>query len=70
MWKISPVYFMGDKWLKILEKYSDKLLFGTDMTGYYNLQSMWVKSYEYIFSQLNARAVNNIVRGNILRLCY
>lgn len=69
MYKISPVYLMNEKWLKLLEKYNDRFLFGTDMTSNYKNQSIWVKAYEAVFKKLGSRAVKMITEKNVLRLC-
>ena len=69
MYKISPVYFMDEKWLKLLEKHHDRFLFGTDMTNKYKNQSIWIKAYEAVFKKLGSESVKMITEKNILRLC-
>ncbi len=69
MWKISPIFFMDEKWIQLLEKYNDRFLFGTDMTDQYILQSVWLKGYELIFEKLNRESLTKITKDNILKLC-
>lgn len=68
-WKFSPLCFTDERWITIFEKYSDRFMFGTDMTVNYSIESEWVKQYEKIFDLLIAETMRGISGNNILRLC-
>jgi len=68
MWKISPLYLIDEKWLRLLESHSDRFLFGTDMTGPYTLQSVWMRSYEFILRSLSTEAICRIGYENLIGL--
>ncbi len=65
LWKISPIYLQDEAWLHLLEDRSDRLMFGTDMTGHYTRQSVWLPAYRAILDQLSPSAAENIGRNTI-----
>jgi predicted TIM-barrel fold metal-dependent hydrolase len=67
-WKISPIHLFEKPWLELLEEHSDRFIFGSDMTGDYSLERVWLPAYWELRQRLDAKARENIFGGTILRL--
>jgi len=68
-WKISPVYMLSEPWKRLLEEYSDRFLFGTDMTDSYKDQAVWIPCYKKILGLIDKKCSTVIGRDNVLRIC-
>ena len=67
-WKISPLHLFEKPWLELLERYSDRFIFGSDMTGDYSLERVWLPAYWELKQRLDPKAREDIFGGTILRL--
>lgn len=67
-WKISPIYLCEVPWQDLLNQYSKRFLFGTDMSENYLMESVWLPSYKLILSGLDVEARYNIEERNIRSL--
>jgi predicted TIM-barrel fold metal-dependent hydrolase len=67
-WKISPLHLFEKPWLELLEGYSDRFIFGSDMTGDYSLERVWLPAYWELKQRLSPKARENVFGGTILRL--
>lgn len=67
-WKISPLHLFEQPWFELLEGYSDRFIFGSDMTGDYSLERVWLPAYWELRRRLGPKAQADIFGGTILRL--
>ncbi len=65
LWKLSPVYLREEIWLELLERFSGRFLFGTDMTDSYTVQADWLPAYRSILNSLSTEAAANIGKHTI-----
>ena len=79
-WVVYDYYFLDkfptnfydddslDDWAKLMEKYLDRFLIGTDKVGHFNTYPAEVTKYYQLLDKLKTKTVENICKNNVLSL--
>ena len=72
-WFVIDKYILKDDsaletWCSLLEMYSERFIFGTDIVGHWSNYVPTVRKYDKLYSYLSEKARKNIWRNNIYKL--
>lgn len=59
-----------DQWARLIRKYPDRFMIGTDVVGHWTQYKVNIEKYYVLLDRLPKEVAQNLSYGNILRLCH